>query len=149
MANHVRHQIREAVAALVTGLTTTTTNVFQSRQHNIPEVDLPALVIYTTEEDSEAVTFGGSSPLLDRTLSLVIEGYVKVVTDADDQADTIAKEVEIAIAGDLRLGGLAQYIVLANTSVEYDGEADKNAALVTLTFEVLYRTRAATPDIAE
>lgn len=147
MANHIRQQIREAVGVLLTGLTTTGTNVFQSRQHRIPEDSLPALVIYSTEEESEAVAFGGGSPLLDRTLTLVVEGYAKEVSNVDDTADTISKEVETALAGDLTLGGLAQYVILANTLIEYEGETDSNAALVTLSFGVLYRTRAATPDV--
>lgn len=42
MANHVRQQIREAVATTLTGLSTTSTRVFQSRLRPLVDADLPA-----------------------------------------------------------------------------------------------------------
>ena len=50
---HYRQQIRERVATTLTGLTTTGSNVFQSRVYPIEENKLPCLLIYTKDETSE------------------------------------------------------------------------------------------------
>ena len=50
---HYRQQIRERVATTLTGLTTTGSNVFQSRVYPIENTELPCLLIYTREESSE------------------------------------------------------------------------------------------------
>ena len=99
MANHLRQQIRERFATQVTGLATTGSNVYQSRFYNLEAGELPAILIYTAQEEIEAVSIG-SNRVLERTLSLAVECYVKGVTNADDTVDTIAKEVEVAIATD-------------------------------------------------
>ena len=50
MANHIRQQIRERVGTTLTGLSTTGSNVFQSRVFNLEESNLPAIIIYTKSE---------------------------------------------------------------------------------------------------
>ena len=47
MANHLRQQIRERIGTTLTGLSTTGTNVFQSRVYQLEDSNLPALLIYT------------------------------------------------------------------------------------------------------
>ena len=47
MANHKRQQIREAVGTRITSLTTTGSNVFQSRVYPLETGNLPALIVYT------------------------------------------------------------------------------------------------------
>ena len=95
MANHIRQQIRERVGTTLTGLTTTGSNVFQSRVYNLEDSKLPAIIIYTKSEDSELLEMG-STRTLQRNLSLVVEAYVKANSNYDDTIDTIAKEVEAA-----------------------------------------------------
>ena len=53
MANHIRQQIRERVGTTLTGLSTTGSNVFQSRVFNLEESNLPAIIIYTKSEAGE------------------------------------------------------------------------------------------------
>ncbi len=91
MANHIRQQIRERVGTTLTGLTTTGSNVFQSRVYNLEDSKLPAIIIYTKSEDSELLEMG-STRTLQRNLSLVVEAYVKANSNYDDTIDTIAKE---------------------------------------------------------
>ena len=47
MANHIRQQIRERAGTVLTGLTTTGTNVFETRIYPLSNTNLPALAIYT------------------------------------------------------------------------------------------------------
>ena len=50
---HVRQSIRDNVVTVVTGLTTTGTNVFRSRVYPLGENKLPALCVYTAAEEVE------------------------------------------------------------------------------------------------
>ena len=145
--SHVRQQLRERAATTLTGLTTTGSKVYQSRVYPLSAANLPGLLIYTKSEDSEAVTMSGARTLL-RNLSLVIEGYVKAVSNYDDTVDTIAKEVETAMGNDVTLNGLAKNSYLESTDIEYDGEGEKPVAVVSLTYTVEYMTKENAPQTA-
>ena len=145
--SHVRQQLRERAATTLTGLTTTGSKVYQSRVYPLGAANLPGLLIYTKTEDSEIVTMSGARTLL-RNLSLVIEGYVKAVSNYDDTVDTIAKEVETAMGNDVTLNGLAKNSYLESTEIEYDGEGEKPVAVVSLTYTVEYMTKENAPQTA-
>ena len=53
MANHLGRQIRERAATTLTGLSTTGSNVFQSRFYPMKSAGLPGLCIYTKDETVE------------------------------------------------------------------------------------------------
>lgn len=145
--SHVRQQLRERAATTLTGLSTTGSKVYQSRIYPLGNSNLPGLLIYTKSEDSEAVTMTGARTLL-RNLSLVIEGYVKAVSNYDDTVDTIAKEVETAMGNDVTLNGLAKNSYLESTEIQYDGEGEKPVAVVSLTYSVEYMTKENAPQTA-
>lgn len=145
--SHVRQQLRERAATTLTGLTTTGSKVYQSRIYPLGSANLPGLLIYTKSEDSEAVTMSGARTVI-RNLSLVIEGYVKAVSNYDDTVDTIAKEVETAMGNDVTLNGLAKNSFLESTQIEYDGEGEKPVAVVSLTYNVEYMTIENAPQTA-
>ena len=117
---HARQQIRERVAGDVTGLTTTGSRVYQSRIYNLEKTDLPCLLVYSKNEDSERDTFRGTNGLA-RNLSIVIEGYQKGATNLDDSLDTIAEEVEEALGANATLNGLVKDLSIASTEAEYTG----------------------------
>lgn len=146
MANHVRQQIREAIATAVTGLTTTGSNVFQSRIYPLQSAELPALRVFT---NSETVAIGsmGASRIVERVLEVVIEAVVKATTDFDDTVDGIVKQVEIALASAQGAGG-AKYVQLVKIEIEMDGEGDQPVAMARMSFEVPYNTALGAPDVA-
>ena len=147
MANHLRRQIREAVATAVTGLTTTGARVFQSRVYPLERTDLPGLLIYTADETVEPSTIHEPA-IIERTLRLRIVGVAKAVDDLDDVLDQIVKEVEIAIAG-MSLTSLAEYVALSDIAEpEYAREVERPTGRVTMTFEAKYFTAANAPDVA-
>ena len=43
MANHIRQQLRERAGTVLTGLTTTGSNVFETRIYPLENTNLPAL----------------------------------------------------------------------------------------------------------
>lgn len=147
MANHVRQQIREKIGTTLTGLTTTGSNVYQSRVYPLENINLPALVIYTKSETSEPIVIG-TNRVMSRELSVIVEGYVKATSNFDDTIDTISKEVEQAIAADRTLDGLAKDCYLESTEIEYTGEGEKPLGYVSLTFLTNYYVQETNPDIA-
>jgi hypothetical protein len=148
MAAHVRKQIREAVATAVTGLTTTSTRVFQSRVYPLEIADLPCLLISTQSESIEAQEI--STPrALQRLLTVEVAAVAKGVADVDDTLDQISKEVEIALAMPCSaLVGLAKGIDLTGVEIELEGSSEQPVGKATLRYQVLYFTEENAPDVA-
>jgi|TARA_R100000426_G_scaffold485_2_gene938 hypothetical protein len=134
---HKRQSIRERVASTLTGLTTTGSNVFQSRVYPIENTKLPCLLIYTREETSEPLTTNPPRAI-EKVLSLVVEGYVKANTNFDDTIDTICEEVEEALFTDRLINDLALDSFLINTDISYNGEGDNPLGIVVMTFQITY-----------
>jgi len=147
MANHIRQQIRERVGTTLTGLTTTGSNVYQSRVYNLENSDLPALIIYTRSEDTELLEMG-STRTLERNLSLVVEAYVKANSNYDDTIDTIAKEIESAMGADVTHNNLARDSFLDSTEINYNGEGEQPIAVMTMVYNINYQTTETTADVA-
>lgn len=136
--SHIRQQIREYFGTTLTGLTTTGSNVHESRIY--PLETLPALAIYTKSETSEPIVIG-TNRALERELEVVVEGYAKATTNFDDTIDTISKEVEEAIAADVTLGGLSKDTFISSTEIDFNGEGEKPLGFVSLTFTTIYHTK--------
>jgi hypothetical protein len=147
MANHIRQQIREKFGTLLTGLTTTGSNVYQSRVYPLENANLPALIIYTKSEESEPIVIGVDR-VMSRVLSVVVEGYTKATSNFDDTIDTISKEVEAAIAADRTLDGLTKDTYLESTEIEFNAEGEKPLGYVSLTFLTNYYVKESAPDVA-
>ena len=147
MANHIRQQIREKFGTTLTGLTTTGSNVYESRVYPLENGSLPALIIYTKSETSEPIVIG-TQRLMSRDLLVVVEGYAKATSNFDDTIDTISKEVEAAIAADRTLDGLAKDTYLESTEIEFNAEGEKPLGYVSLTFLTNYYVKENAPDVA-
>jgi len=147
VANHIRQQIREYIGTTLTGLTTTGSNVYESRVYPLENAKLPALIVYTKSETSEPIVIG-TDRVMSRELTVVVEGYAKATSDFDDTIDTISKEVEQAIAADRTLDGKAKDTYLESTEIEFNGEGEKPLGYVSLTFLANYYVKEKNPDVA-
>ncbi len=147
MANHIRQQIRERAGTVLTGLTTTGSNVFETRIYPLENTNLPALVIYTKNETSEPIVIS-TNRLMSRELELIVEVYVKQTSNFDDQVDKICKEVEVAITADTTLNGLAKDCFLQSTEIEYNTEGEQPLSYAVLTFLTNYYIQETAPDVA-
>ncbi len=147
MANHIRQQIRERAGTVLTGLTTTGSNVFETRVYPLENTNLPALVIYTKNETSEPIVIS-TNRLMSRELELIVEIYVKQTSNFDDQVDKICKEVEVAISADTTLNGLAKDCFLQSTEIEYNTEGEQPLSYAVLTFLTNYYVQETAPDVA-
>ena len=143
---HLRQSIRERIATDVTGLTTTGSNVFQSRVYPIEDASLPCLLVYSTSEDSEVTEMASPRPMT-RTLNVVVQGVVGATTP-DDTLDLISKEVEVALAGDVSINSLANNSFLSSTEIEFNAEGAKPIGTVILNYVVEYRNLDNNPESA-
>ena len=143
---HLRQSIRERIATDVTGLTTTGSNVFQSRVYPIEDSKLPCLLVYTTSEDSEVTEMASPRPMT-RTLNVVVQGVVGATTP-DDTLDLISKEVEVALAGDVTINSLANNSFLSSTEIEFNADGAKPIGTVILNYIVEYRNLDNNPESA-
>ena len=135
---HVRKQIRDDVVVTLIGLTTTGTRVYASRVHPNEAAKLPALCVYTLNETSELIAMNENQ--LRRSLDLVVEGYAKAKANLDDTLDTIATEVEEALALDPTRGGVAHKTVITDTEVSLSDEGDQPIGVIRMVFQVDYVT---------
>lgn len=150
MTDHLRTQIRDAAKTLVTGLTTTGANAFAGRPESRPlqAGELPGLLVYTNEEESEFVSGQRGARRKVRNCQLVVHGFAQVVPDLDKTLDTIAKEVEEALEASPTLGDLAKDLYLTGTVKESDPEAKQPTGEIVLTFTCEYHTREGDSDAA-
>lgn len=141
---HVRKQIRDALETLLTGLTTTGSNVEANRVYEVQSDKLPALNIIVGEEDISRDTQGGT---LQRFAVVVVECYAAATTGLDDTLDQIVAEVETAVGSDPLLGGLLNHPMdITGLEPDLDGEATANAGILSLEFSAGYRTARTNPE---
>ena len=107
MANHLRRMIRERVATMLTGLSSTGSNVFQSHVCSLENDDLPSLCIYTQDEEIE-VGASGDPRVYHSTMILIVDGYVQTFSNLDDHLYQIGIEVQFAMAGDIDINNLVK-----------------------------------------
>lgn len=145
MADHVRKQIRAAVAAALTGLPSTADRVYVGRKRKLGKDHPPSLLIYTTSETSQRDAY----PTHVRSLVLYVEALVVTSDPPDDDLDAIAVEVEGAMAHAMASGSpLASLIYnLDYNEMQQGVEApgDKYLGGVRLQYTVSYRVREGAP----
>jgi hypothetical protein len=130
---HVRQLIRDNVITAVTSLSTTGSNVYRTRIYPLEAGNLPGLCIYTSAEDSAADSMTGTRGL-ERTCDIIIEAFVRAVSNYDNTMDTISAEIEAAMATDVTRGGNAKDTVLVRSEFELSDEGDRPLAMARLTY---------------
>ena len=136
---HIRKAIREHVVTTVTSLSTTGSNVYETRYFPLQTGNLPALIVYTLDETVEDYTIGQNTRTQFRALNLIIEAHCRGTANIDDTLDTIAEEVEEAMVTDISRGGNAKDTKLVSTEVEFE-TASQKTGLMRLTYLISYNT---------
>lgn len=143
----VSQQIRDAVKALLTNLTTTEDRVLVTRGRPLEKDFEPTLLIYTASEQSRV--FGLSRPrTLINVMSLRIEGHVVADESPDDVLDQIATEVKTKMAGAPRLGYLVKDMRLVSITRASEAAGDRHNGAVRLEYSVTYSTKETTSGVA-
>lgn len=142
---HLRQQIRDAVVTAVTGLTTTGSNVSDSRLYRIEESGLPGLFVYTNDEEITYQTKGTSRQF--RSLEVIIDAIAQATSGADDTLDTIIKEVEVALANST-LSGLVKTMTLTRIQALQDADGKQPMAGARIIYTANYHTFENDPETA-
>lgn len=146
MADSVDQQILDAVVVALTGLTTTDDRVFPDRTHELQEVNLPGLRLYTNEEEITTASLGIGRRRQHRMV-LLVEACSKKSSGMDRELKTMRKEVVTALDANQGAGG-AKFIEPRRIEIDMTGEAEKEVGIARMTFEVLYYTAQGAPDVA-
>ena len=137
--SHVRQQIRDRIATLVTGLPVTGSSVYKMRRYALDDSKLPAICVYTTDESSALITVGART--LRRVINVMVEAFAKgSSTSIHDTIDGICVSIEEAIAADFALNGLAKSTVLTSTETDIDVTGQNAIASARLVYAVEYVT---------
>lgn len=139
---HYRQRIRDAVAErLLAAETLAGPNVFTSRARPILEILQKremVLSVYTADENSKR---NGDSYLLERTLTVSIEGAAGGGDDLDDILDQLTEQVENTINADPTLANLLSgELVLTSTASEISARGNQQIGAFRMDFECSYLT---------
>lgn len=140
---HAREVLRDAVAALVTGLTTTGARVYQSRVYPLESTELPCLLVYLGDEAIEYLTMDNPR-MQERRLDIIIEGHAVANADIDEVLDDMAEQIETAIGAAPVLYNTAG-VMLTSVTHDSNGSGNQPAGIVRLTYMALYCTDEANP----
>lgn len=152
MADHVRQQIRDYVAAGLNALATTGDRVHIGRTRPLAAAHEPTLLIYTRSETGER-TVRGAPPKIERKCTLHLEGRTSTAGDPDDLLDTIAGEIEAGIAALINygtavfFGGLVQNVQYVATEIIAEAGGDRVIGGVRLEYLITYRTVEGAPTV--
>lgn len=133
MAVHERQTIREAVVAMLKGATEAGDSVYASRMAPWLMGELPAISVFTREENCPREYTNDQRRNMRLGVSLACAGAEAV----DNDLDALALEVERLMAANPKAGG-AWEIAYSEMSVEVVEEQRQPIAAATLTFDVLY-----------
>jgi len=150
MPDLVEKQIRDAVVTVLTGLTTTGANVFPYRFYPVAENQLPALLVYTDDEEIEPdtlATLGGGHKKAHK-LEVRIEVLEKQSLEVEGTIALIYKEVIIALEADPTLGGLVKDLMNTSNSKDTNDEGEQPAIAGIMTWQAEYRTVEGAPDVS-
>lgn len=142
---HPRQLIRYAIrAALLAADTAAEDRIYKTRVLPLRRTQLPAISIYTLEESVAGDSAQTAPRELTRTAPVVIEAWIanQAGIDLDDAMDDLALEIETAMHADPYLGDTAGDSILADTVLEVIEQGDRKLGLVSLTYDVTYRTLA-------
>lgn len=139
---HYRQRIRDAVKTLLINASTLAgANVFTSRSKPVLEIlqkGQAVISVYTADETSTALKDGY---MLERTLTVSIEGMAGGGDDLDNKLDDLAAQIEAAIDADPTLANLLSGdLGLTATTSEISARGNQQVGAFRLDYECSYLT---------
>lgn len=141
---HARTKIKNAVVAALKGATDAKKNVFASRAFALGDDEIPAILVYTKQEQVSEATISRPRTQI-RELSVVIEIYTKALLLSDDLADNIASQVEGLIYSNADLNGLVKDISLDSSDTYLLQENEFSTSVCSLTYVATYQVKEGSP----
>lgn len=144
---HLRTQIRNALAAQLTGLASTASRVSTTQFYPVAPSSLPCLLIVTEDENIEAASIGWP-PVLARELRARVVALASGTSGHEDALDQIAAEVEVALAADRTLGGLVKSAQLVGLRPSFDAESERPVGRMEMLYLFTYWAIEGSPQTA-
>jgi len=144
MADHLHKQIRDAIVAALTGLATSGSRVYANRLAPLPDALSPTLLITLDEETATELSIT-ENPIYGRELRLSVSAVAKATTALDDTLDQMSKEVEVALAAGITLGGTRLDFTYTGMSFD-DEQSDQPVGIKRMSFTISYTAVANAPD---
>jgi hypothetical protein len=148
---HVRQQIRDHVAAILTPGAIYGDRVFKMRSYPLSEKIANAVCIYTTRATYQRETMAASPAgrIYRAQQTVVVEAFHSgPSTSVFDDIDALSAEIEQKVLDDPTFGGKVKDVIL--TSAEQDVNTDGGVAIasIALEFVVSYRFSPANPEVS-
>lgn len=121
---------------MLSGETDAGTNVYTSRETSLWKSELPAILIYTSQEPTAPESLSARRYI--RSLELNIHVKIEATENVDDDLDELVSDIEELIDADQSLGGTVLSAVQTNTEIRVDSEGDKDIGVAIITFECKY-----------
>ena len=144
--SHVKQQVREAAVTVLTGLTTTGANVFESRVFPIDPASLPALSVYTLAEESDPEQATKESIIA--AITLAVEVVAASASDVDDVLDTSQSEIQVALSGVNAVSALSKAVHFIGAEDENSPEAEAEVWKRVVTYSIWVSYSPSNPEVA-
>jgi hypothetical protein len=146
MADHVNKQVRDAVIARLTGLTTTGARVHEYLVNPIDSItDLPALNIVTASDSAVSVVVHAPK-VYERTVSVTISAYASGNSGLAGLLDLIRKEVELALGAAITIGAITLDVTYQDSETDIT-EGERQAGELKMQYNVVVMHTATAPDV--
>ena len=140
---HKTETILNRVVTVLTGLTTTGSNVTRGRAW--PVAQLPAVSIYMGADNTADAQ---NINIINRELTVFIIAHIRESGSLESTLNNIKAEVYAAIMADPTLTGLALDMYLVQDGApEIEAEQDQPTARMTMEWRVIYRHSATSAEV--
>jgi len=136
---HPRTVIRDAIKAALLHQTAAEERVVSSRKQSRRQEALPAIGIYTPEEQTDPASVNTAPRTLDLILPVMVEVVIEVDEHVDNELDAVAEQVETALEADLTLGGLIKTLWPSKTTLDVMEDARRTVGVLQMTYQVEYQ----------
>ncbi len=133
--SHGRTQIRTALAAALTGLTTTAGRVFVNRIHPVTDAELPCLMISTDAEEVRHETVKPARSQM-RVLTASVRILARATASLDTTMDTSINEIEAAVYANRTLSGTCRDCRVERIDIALDDGAERPTGMATVTLTI-------------
>lgn len=137
--DHVQTQMLNRIVTILTGLTTTGSRVFRSREHPLTLATVPGLCISLGSEGNIGGTLDGTTKSVKLNIGIVVAG------DDDVLSSRSLAEIEAALYGDFSAGrffsGLAENLIYSGSDSKYVTSTALKHTRKDVVYKVEYQTQ--------
>lgn len=132
---HLRAEIKKAVFSMLIEKTNAGTHIYPARYSKVPEVELPAICIFTPLE-----VIAKTDDSTDERACTVNVECLTCDEDGEADLDALSNQAENALAVDITLGGIVKSLRLKKIVTGEDPAADRDILTTIMTYEAIYHT---------